>query len=119
MENVNVVVDYAAKAQAAYKEAAGDGKIDLKDALQLIPMLVDLPKVLEAAPKAYDEIKTANHEQRQKLYDKLRATFTIENETIEDFVAKTIDSLIGLVQVLTGIPELRSVVSVSQLPPAE
>lgn len=100
MENVYVVTSFFAKVQTAYKEVSQDGKVDFKDAIQLIPLLVELPNVIAAAPIAYNELKAADHAKRAELNDRLIADLQIESGAVENLIAKSVDAGVGIVQAI-------------------
>jgi hypothetical protein len=87
MVNVKTVIAFLAGCYAAYEQANSDGKINFNDIGVLIPLGVQMPSLITAAPLAFEEWKSATGEMRDALQhslnDELKFPDDLTHEKIE------------------------------------
>lgn len=105
IDNVKKVIDLAVDIKAQYQEAVSDGKFTASDLFGFLDELLRLQGVIESAPAAWEELKSASHPDRTELEAYVKSK-DIAADDVEAVIASAIDLAIGATKVWTAVKAL-------------
>lgn len=108
IENLKKLVKFACGLTKQISVAMEDGKFTFNESFGFIDEILEIPGVVKSFPAIKDEITELSPEERQELYDYIKAEFDIPNDRIEVFVENSLLFAISAVVLVEQFKALKT-----------
>lgn len=98
IENVKPAIKAAAEIRNVAAAALADGKFTALEAFGFVPVLSQLPAIIQSGPTILAELKDADHVERAELEAYAINELGIAKENVEQFIADALDWAIASLQ---------------------
>lgn len=102
IDKIKAAMKLAADLRNTTADALADGTFQWQEAFGFIPSLMQIQGVVNSAAELVEQVKDADHNEREELEAYAKDVLNIPSENVEQFIADAVDWVVATVQLINS-----------------